>query len=486
METQKSLKKNALLNSFKTFVTLFFPLITFPYSTRILGPMNIGKVNFSQSIASYFTMIAALGVWSYAVREAAKVRDDKKKLNQFAAEILTITMTSTAISYILLFIAIFTVPKFADYRTLIIISSTLIFFNTLGIDWLYAAMEDYLYITVRSIAFQIISLTLLFVLVKKESDYLFYAAINVISNSGANILNFIHSRKYVSFKGVEKLQIKKHLKPIFTLFAFSIASSVFTTLDTSMIGFLSNDIQVGYYSAGVKIVKMLRNLFPAFYSVLFARLAYYYQNKNEEGIQDISRNTMNFNMCFGIPISTGLALLIDTLTTIFCGQKYMDAIDISRTMCPFIILSACSGFLGGGILIAYSKEKIELLAIILASAIDFVLNLIFIPKHGALGAAFSTLITEAFILFFYIIYLHSFIKKLKLLKPLVQYVAATAIMSVIVWKTKTIVSNPVPQLIISTAAGIFTYGAVLLLMQNKYVIEQAKIITEKIKRKIKK
>ena len=194
--SQKSLKTNAFLNTLKTVLTLFFPLITFPYSSRVLGPENIGKVNFAQSVVSYFAIIASLGISTYATREAAKVRDDREKLSQISSEIFIINLISTVIAYVLLVASLIFVRKFDDYRLLIIICSTLIVFTTVGMGWLYQAVEDYLYITVRSLAFQIISVILLFTLVKSKDDYLWYASINIISNVGANILNFIHARKY--------------------------------------------------------------------------------------------------------------------------------------------------------------------------------------------------------------------------------------------------------------------------------------------------
>lgn len=75
----KSIKVNALLNSVRTVLNLIFPLITFPYVSRILLVDELGKYNFSQSIVSYFLLIAALGIDNYAIREGAKYRDDRKK-----------------------------------------------------------------------------------------------------------------------------------------------------------------------------------------------------------------------------------------------------------------------------------------------------------------------------------------------------------------------------------------------------------------------
>ena len=111
----KSLKKNAALNMVKTIMGLIFPLITFPYASRILQPSGLGKVNFAHSIISYFSMIAALGINTYAVREAAKLREDKAALTKFVKEILTINMTSTVIAYLLLSFTILFVPYFSEF-----------------------------------------------------------------------------------------------------------------------------------------------------------------------------------------------------------------------------------------------------------------------------------------------------------------------------------------------------------------------------------
>ena len=190
----KSLKKNAALNMVKTIMGLIFPLITFPYASRILQPSGLGKVNFAHSIISYFSMIAALGINTYAVREAAKLREDKAALTKFVKEILTINMTSTVIAYLLLSFTILFVPYFSEYRVLLVVCSGTILFTTLGMDWLYTALEEFSYITIRSILFQFLSLILLFVFVHTQEDYLKYASISVISSVGSNICNFIHAR----------------------------------------------------------------------------------------------------------------------------------------------------------------------------------------------------------------------------------------------------------------------------------------------------
>ena len=188
----KSLKKNAFFNFVKCFMNIIFPIISFPYASRILLPQGIGRVNFANSVIEYFLIIAELGISTYAAREAAKIRDDKEKLNKFAREIFTINIFSTVFSYTLLLFSLIFVDKFSEYRTLLIICSTKVLFTTAGIAWLFTAMEDFGYITMRSIAFQVLSLIFLFAFVHDSGDVYQYAAMGVFSNVGSYLTFSIH------------------------------------------------------------------------------------------------------------------------------------------------------------------------------------------------------------------------------------------------------------------------------------------------------
>ena len=150
----KSIKINTLFNIIKTCSSIIFPLITFPYANRILLPDNIGKVNFAMSFVSYFALLASLGVQTYAIRECASVKNDKRQLSNVSSQIFSINLCMTIISYLLLFITIVTSEKIENYRVLIIIQSTTIIFTTFGADWLNSALEDFKYIAIRTIIFQ--------------------------------------------------------------------------------------------------------------------------------------------------------------------------------------------------------------------------------------------------------------------------------------------------------------------------------------------
>ena len=145
---QKSLKLNMILNAVKGLLGILFPLITFPYISKVLGVENIGKYNFAYSIINYFVLIAGLGIATYAVREGAYIRGDLQKLQRFSDEIFSLNIVSTVFSYLLLIVVVYITPKMQEYKILLFILSLQIMFKALGVEWIYSIYEDYTYITI--------------------------------------------------------------------------------------------------------------------------------------------------------------------------------------------------------------------------------------------------------------------------------------------------------------------------------------------------
>ena len=211
----KNIKVNTILNIIKVCSTIIFPLITFPYVSRVLLPQNIGRVNICQSFVNYFSLVAGLGLSTYAIRECAEYRDEKDHLSVVASELFSINMITTVISYLLMALTLLIFREYDEYRSLILIEASVIIFATLGADWLNSAMEDFKYIALRTVAFQFISLILLFSFVKSTDDLFKYAIISVVSSSGANIANIIYRRRYCKIRFTLNIDWKKHLPPIF-------------------------------------------------------------------------------------------------------------------------------------------------------------------------------------------------------------------------------------------------------------------------------
>lgn len=279
---QKSLKKNAFFNIIRTVMGIVYPLMTFPYASRILHSEGLGRVEFANSIITYFLMIANLGIASYASRELAQIRDDVKARNKLAKEMLFLNFISTTVSYALLIIVVCFIKSLYEYRVLLVVCSGKIMFTVIGVEWLYTAFEDYDYITVRSMIFQVLSIILLFIFVRNERDYVEYAAIGVFSSVGSNICNFIHSRKYLDFFTKIKLELCKHLKSVFIFFGMGLAGYLYTALDITMLGFLTDDAMVGYYSAANKINRLVLTVITAISAVISPHISYLIGSKEND------------------------------------------------------------------------------------------------------------------------------------------------------------------------------------------------------------
>ena len=271
----KSIKVNAALNITKQLCKVIFPLITMPYVTRVLQTSGYGKYNFGSSIVSYFILLAGLGISDYAIREGARVRDNREKFQRFSEEVFTINVLSTIVSYTVLFGLLLFSKKLLDYRLLIIVQSIPIILNTLGCDWVNSVYEDFFYITVRYIAMQILSVLLLFVFVRTADDYVIYALVTTIASAGGNILNFFYVRWYFRLRIAGNMNLKQHIKPIMMLFFNTIASTIYVNSDTTMLGYLRDETVVGIYGLATKIYLVIKQLLNAIVMVALPRLSAY-------------------------------------------------------------------------------------------------------------------------------------------------------------------------------------------------------------------
>ena len=390
----KSLKVNAFLNGFKTFLNFLFPLITFPYISRVLSVEEIGKYNFSNSIISYFLLLAALGIDKYAIREGAKYRENKERFSSFASEIFSFNIVSTLVSYSLLFLFILFSKTLERYTVCILIFSLQIFFTTLGTEWVYSIFEEYRYITIRSILFKMISVALLFMFVRNEGDYLAYAAITVFASVGSNVLNFFNAKKICSIRFTLKIDWKKLFKPIMIIFASNIAIQIYVNSDTTMLGYLKDDYAVGIYSVATKIYLIVKNLTGSILTVTIPRLAYLASKKVKDDYEELLNKVANALIILILPSIVGLTMLSREAILIIASNRYLDAQLPLIVLSIAILFSTFSGLFNNCVLLPHKREKVFLKSSIISAVTNIVLNFILIPYFGAVAAAFTTLISE--------------------------------------------------------------------------------------------
>ena len=356
----QSIKINFVMNSILTMSSFIFPLITFPYVSRILLPSGIGKVSLATSVITYFTMFAQLGIPTYGIRACAKVRDNRKELTKVSQELLIISIIMSAISYMILFILLFSVSKFRCEKELYVILSFTILLTAIGMEWLYKALEQYTYITMRSVIFKFIALIAMFFLVHKQTDYVVYGGITIFAASASNILNLFNAYKYINLKPVGNYNFKRHIKPVLIFFAMSCATTIYTNLDTVMLGFMTTDADVGYYNAAVKIKVILVSVVTSLGTVLLPRASYYIQMGELKEFRRITRKALNFVFLMAMPLMLYFIYFAKEGIFFLSGDNYVGAIIPMQVIMPTLLLIGITNILGIQILVPTGREKIVL------------------------------------------------------------------------------------------------------------------------------
>lgn len=481
----RSLKKNAALNVIKSALSVIFPLITYPYAFRILGASNIGKVDYSLSIVSYFTSIAALGVSSYAVRECSKVRDNRKEINTLASQLFTINVFSTLAAYLALFVIVLAVPKFHPYSVLIGILSISIIFTTLGIDWINTVYEDFLFITLRSIAAHIISLFLLFIIVRNKGDYYQYAILSVLNNVIIGISNWIYCRRYVKIRLTKNTNIKKHLSPILFLFANNIATSIYVSSDTTMLGWMSGDYYVGIYSIAVKIYNVVKNIIVAIYSVAIPRISYYIGQKDFDSLEKTYTKIFSSVTLILIPAAAGIIGISPEIIMFMGGEEYTESVITLQILSIALVGAIFGGMVTYALNIPLGREKVNFKATIISAVINVGLNVVLIPILKQNGAAITTAISEFFVFFFCVSKFDSiteYIDTRMLRKNIIDaVVGAISIILIAVMIHHTDLHFMI-RLLIIFMLSCFTYLVELILLKNNIALEEVQKIRSRFRR----
>jgi len=383
---------------------ILFPLVSFSYAARVLGPEGYGKIQFVMVFAQYFVLVAALGIPIFGVREIAKARNNRRELSKLFSELLFISIITTLLVLLLYLGIVFTFTWFQDDLTYFLLGGLLVFAGFSSIDWYYNGVEEFRFLSMRSITIKAIALLALFLFVKTKNDLVYYFLIVIFSTVGNNIWNLIKIRKLISFR-FDELDFKKHIPVLLTLFGTTISISIYTVVDTLLLGFLADDTAVGYYTAAVKINKITIPLVLALGTVLIPRISQSIANKETDLLQSLVDKSFSFIVLIGIPISAGLLVFAPEFILALSGSEFSSAILTMQITAPLVILIGLGHLFGFQLLIPAGLEKKYLIATIVGMLISVFLNVLLISSLKDKGTAIATVAGEiavTFISFYFV------------------------------------------------------------------------------------
>ncbi len=387
------IKRNLFYNSLLSVSQFIFPLITFPYSSRILGPSGIGSANFIDSITQYFLIFSTLGIPVYGVREISIRKNEPEELNKVFNEILSINIVSAFIFSLIYLLAALLIPTLQVNFNKVIIGIVLIISNVFMLEWFYQGTERFSYITARSLIVRTLTVVFLFALLKPGSGSTLYYGISASGAVITSILNVIFLKSDVHIRPVA-LNLKKHLKPLLVILGSTLAVSVYLLLDSIILGFIQDETAVGIYSTAIKIVKIPFAVILAISVVMVPQISRAYNNREQDNLHLLISKSYTLICLFCTPIAVGMFISSPFLVQLFAGNDFQNSIIPLQLLSPIIILVGLNNIFGFQILTPIGKEKHLLTAVLIGMVVSFVLNLCLIPYLSYTGAAISNLVTE--------------------------------------------------------------------------------------------
>lgn len=464
----KSVKANYLFNLINSGSQLLFPLITFPYASRIMMADGIGQVNFFQSIISYISLFTCLGIPMYAIREVAKVRDNAMEMTRTTVEILLLHAFLSILGYLAVAVICMTVAQVQIDIPLFLLLSTTIFFTAIGCEWFYQGIEDFKYVAVRGLIVKVVSVVLLFLLVKTKEDILWYGAYTVLGVLGGNVFNFIRLRKYLHREMLNFgiLHPFKHLKPALHVFALNVIASIYLQLNNVLLGFMKNAEAVGFFTSATKIIVVVFGLSSALGAVMMPRSSNLVAEKRMDEFKELVQKSYDFVLAFTIPLTIGMIFVSPYAILLLSGDEFIPAIQTSQILAFNILMIGISNVLGMQILYPLGKTNIVILCISVGAMINLVLNVALIPYYGHNGTAMAYMLAETAVTvsMFFFGRKHISIQILK--KAYFHYIIGGFFMGVCLYLVSWLSFCNLIILMIMIGMGGLVYMATLLLLKN--------------------
>ena len=478
--TQPSLQKNIAISTLYQVLIIILPLITAPYIARVLGPDQSAVYDYTNSIMTYFSMFAALGTASYGVREIARVREDVAMRSKLFWEIELMTVMTSAACIAVWFAFIALTPR---YKVIYVVLTMGLFSTMFDISWFFAGMEQFKYTVTKNAACKLIGVVLMFLFVKKEDDLLLYIIIITASTMIGNLSMWMYMPRFIEKVDFRTLTFRRHFHETLIYFVPTIATSIYTVLDRTLIGVLTqNKAENGCYHYAMQIVNMMKALtFASLNMVLGSRLSFLFAEKRYDEIRERIADSINYILFMGIGICFGMIGVARRFVPVFLGPGYDRVITMLMLMSPIVIIIGISNCLGSQYYTPAGFRKLSARYIITGAVVNLLLNLVLIPRYWGYGAIVASLIAETVITVLYMRNCNGYLKVETIAKGSWKKLIAGAIMLAVIKAIDSLIPFDIIALFAEVAVGFTVYCAVIALLRDSFMTEllMGKILSRK-------
>ena len=477
MAKGQSIKQNYICNVAFQLVSLLAPLITTPYISRILQADFIGYYSYASSIATYFSLFAALGISAYGAREVSILRNDRLRCSETFWELTAIRAVTTAFCLIAFLIA---VTINGINIGVYLACGVMILSVAFDFTWFLQAMEDFRSLMLRNLTIKIISVVCVFLFVKEKDDLAVYVLIQTGSTLLANLLTIVKVKKYLVKVERRRLNMFQHLRQVLIYFVPVIAGSVYTVLDRTMLGVLTRStLENGYYEQGHKVINILLTVITSLSVIVGMRTSYLFGQGKDETIKKYIKKTFGFMSLVSMPMMFGLVGCARNFVPLFFGAGFDKVAPVLMLSAPLIFLIGISHIIGTLYLTPSGQRARANRVIIIGAAVNFVLNLILIPIFESYGAVVASIIAEGVIALMYIHLIREYLSLWDIFKAAIKYAVIAAVMLLVVCLIGRN-QHSATVLITQVGVGAAVYIGGLLITRDEIVLDELKKIKAKL------
>lgn len=388
-----SLKKNFIYSSILTVSNYLFPLIVYPYISRTLGLSNIGVVNFVDNLVNYFVLISMMGITTVGVREIAAAHKNRKKLSKTFMSLLMLTAISTIIAIIILGIVMYTVPTLFPYRSLLYVGVVKLVFNLFLVEWFFMGLEEFKYITTRSILVKCAYVLSVFLIVKEAADYKIYYILTVSFVVINAVINLFYSRHFIYYS-LRDIHMRPFFKPYMIMGVYSLMTNAYIMLNPVWLGFVTNTDEVGYFTTATRLHTIISAVLLSFANILFPRVSNLLAEGKQKEFWDKINIAFDAIFLFAFPTIVYMLVAGPDLLHLVVGNGFEGAYLPLRIITPLALIIGIEQILVIQILMATHQDSTVLQNSIIGAVTALIFNILLTTSLGAVGSAIVWVIVE--------------------------------------------------------------------------------------------
>ena len=477
---EKSIKKNYIYNVSYQILTLITPFITAPYLSRVLGVDGVGTVSYSESVVSYFCLFATLGITLYGQREISYVQDDRIKRSHVFWETKIQQMITSAVV-----LAVY-VPfcLFQQRYIIYMILSLNLFAVITDVSWFFQGLEEFGKIVFRNLIQKVLMIICIFVFIRSSSDLNIYILISALFPVIGNITLWFYLPSYVAGPRLKTIHPVRNIRTIMSLFIPTIAIQIYTVLDKTMIGLITqSDAENGYYEQAIKISRMLLAVVTALGTVMNPRVGHYFGKKDTEKINELMYRAYRFVWSISIPLCFGLVSVSAHFVPWFFGPGYDKVIPLMSILSFLLLAIGINNITGVQYLIPTGRQNTFTKTVIMGAAVNLVLNIILITRFQSIGAAVSSVTSETLIALVQFFIIRRELKIGKIFASCIPYLISGTVMLVILKAVGMYLEATILNTVILVISGAFIYIGMLLIMRDSFFIGNIKSLPKLLTKK---